>query len=276
MLEEHRPIMDKLQQAMRRSTRGVEYWSARDLQALLAYEDWRNFEDVVGRAMDSCRGIGQRTTHHFVETTKMVGIGSGAARSQKDYFLTRYACYLVAMNGDPSKPQISAAQNYFAIKTREMELLEQRAPLESRIRIRNHVRIANRNLFGAAQKVGVTNRGFPIFNDAGYRGLYGGLGRAQILARKGLPKKEELLDRAGYAELAANLFRITQTEQKLEREKIRGEHAATQTHENVGKEIRATIQKIGGTMPEDLPAEDSIKQIERAQKKQLKGKKKTR
>lgn len=269
MADKIQDVMGLLEKAKRLSSRRVEFWSARDIQSALAYGEWRNFESVIQKAMAACKGAGVNPANHFVETAKMVGIGSDATRSQKDYLLTRYACYLVAMNGDATKPEIGAAQTYFAVQTRRMELRDQQDLIEERLKMRNRLKEANKQLSGAAKNAGVTNRGFPLFHDAGYRGLYG-MSRAEILAHKNLPHNEELLDRAGHTELAANYFRATQTWDKLEREKIRGENIAIKTHFTVGKQVRDTIKEIGGTMPENLPPEPSIKKLASVRRRQLK------
>jgi len=226
------------------------------------YEQWRNFEEAISRAKQSCASVGVDPANQFAATSKMVEIGSQSKRSIPDYFLARFACYLIAMNGDPSKPEIAAAQAYFAVQTRRMELIDQLPAEERRMFLRERVTQANRHLSGAAKRAGVrTNMEFAIFQDAGYRGLYGGFSLKDIKRMKGLPGAADLLDRAGHAELAANEFRITQTEQKLSREPISGAKAVTDTHHGVGREVRASIARIGGTMPEHLPAEPSIKKI---------------
>jgi DNA-damage-inducible protein D len=188
----------------------------------------------------------------------MVQIGSGAERSRKDYFLSRYGAYLLALNGDPSKPEIAAAQSYFVVQTR---ISEKRAAAERRIDLRDRVRIANRSLAGVARGAGVPSHRFGIFQNEGYKGLYGGLGVHDIKHRKGISLSEDLLDRAGETELAANYFRITQAEQKIERERVHDERIATNIHREVGGEVRKTIEKVGGTYPENLPAELPIKKL---------------
>ena len=209
----------------------------------------------------------------------MVEVGSGAKRSVEDFHLSRYACYLIAMNGDPRKKAIALAQTYFAIKTRQQELIEDYEKLtenEKRLAIRREVALHNKQLADAAHDAGVlTNQDFGIFQNYGYRGLYGGLDAKQIHKRKGLKKSQQIIDHMGSTELAANLFRATQTEEKLRRENIKGKEKANRTHYEVGRKVRQTIAELGGTMPENLPTpEKSIQQIEREQKKALpKGKK---
>lgn len=253
---------------------GNEFWSARDLAPLLEYRDWRNFLQVVDKARQACRQSGQRPEDHFGEATRMVPIGSGAERAVTDVHLSCYACYLVVQNGDPSKPVIANGQTYFAIQTRRQELADDRkfAQLsedEKRLAIRNELATHNKHLAAAAQQAGVeTSLDFAIFQDHGYKGLYGGLGHKEIHARKGLKKSQKILDHMGSTELAANLFRATQAEEKLRRDEVRGKQQANQTHYEVGRKVRQTIAELGGTMPENLPKpESSIQQLEKTRKK---------
>ena len=245
--------------------KGTEYWLARDLQGLLGYSQWRNLEEVIEKAKRACEMSANDPRIHFADTSKKVTLGGGSIREIKDVALTRYAAYLVAMNGDSAKPEIAAAQTYFAVQTRKQELAEQKDEDESRLALRNRVKRSNRYLAGAAQRAGVQN--FGAFHNAGYQGLYGGLGLSDIKEKKGIRPNDDLLDFIGRAELAANEFRITQTESKLETQQIKGEQAARETHRTVGKEVRNTIEKLGGTMPEVLPAAPSIKQVEKAKKR---------
>ena len=238
---------------------GVEYWRARDLVAALGYAEWENFQAAIARAIAACESSGVTVSQQFRETTKLVMTGSGAKRNLTDYFLTRYACYLIVMNADPSKPEIGFAQTYFAVQTRRQEIADSLTDHEKRLQLRDRVKDANKKLAGVAQKAGVQR--FGIFNDAGYKGLYKGLGVKDIKHKKGIAESDDLLDCSGRAELAANEFRITQTEQKLVRERIQGEQAAITTHFDVGSAVRRTIVQIGGTMPEDLPPEASIKKL---------------
>lgn len=256
---------------------GNEFWSARELAPLLEYQDWRNFMQVVDKARVACAQSGRRPDDHFVDTTKMVTIGSGAQREVDDVRLSRYACYLVVQNGDPAKPVIANGQTYFALQTRRQELADdaQFAQLgedDKRLAIRNELATHNKQLAAAAKQAGVDSPlDYAIFQDHGYKGLYGGLGNQDIHARKGLKKSQKILDHMGSTELAANLFRATQAEEKLKRDDVRGKTQANQTHFDVGRKVRQTIQDLGGTMPEHLPAPDkSIRQLESAKKKQLK------
>jgi DNA-damage-inducible protein D len=252
----------------------VEYWSARALAPLLEYKDWRNFQKVIGKAMQACESSGYQVSDHFVEATKMVSIGSGTQRPLEDINLSRYACYLVVQNGDPSKPVIAAGQTYFATQTRRQELADDAAfqqlkEDQKRLFLRNELKEHNKQLVEAAKQAGVeTGLDFAIFQNHGYKGLYGGLDQKGIHARKGLKKSHKILDYMGSTELAANLFRATQAEDKLRRDNVQSKYKANQTHYEVGRKVRQTIAELGGTIPEDLPApEQTIKQLESAAKK---------
>lgn len=258
---------------------GNEFWLARELAPLLDYPQWRNFLPVLDRAREACRTSGQREEDHFADIRKMVGIGSGARREVEDLRLSRYACYLIVQNGDPSKAVIANGQTYFAMQTRRQELADdtkfvQLSEDQKRLAIRNELATHNKHLAAAAKDAGVeTSLDYAIFQDHGYKGLYGGLGNKEIHARKGLKKSQKILDHMGSTELAANLFRATQTEEKLRRENAHGKQKANQTHFEVGRKVRQTIDELGGTMPESLPKpESSIQQIESAKKKLAKKK----
>ena len=251
---------------------GEEYWLARELQGVLEYARWENFSKAIERAQKACANTGFDAQDHFREVTKMVLLGSGAEREIDDIMLSRYACYLVVMNGDPNKEVIAVGQTYFAVKTRQQELIdnyEQLSEDQKRLAIRNEMITHNKSLAEAAQMAGIEDsRDYAIFQNKGYQGLYGGLGAKEIHARKGLKKSQRILDHMGSTELAANLFRATQTDEKLRRENIQGKQAAYDTHYEVGKKVRQTIKELGGTMPEDLPTpQKSIAQIEREQEK---------
>jgi len=253
-----RQVYQSLDSIKRISPRGVEHWMARDLQKPLGYLTWENFEKVIEKARMACESTNTDPNNHILAITNMVSIGSGAERKRRDFLVSRYGAYLIAMNGDPRLPQIATAQTYFAIQTRKQEIEDHRKDMSKRLELRERVKNANKHLGDAAKDSGVQN--YALFHAAGYRGLYG-LKLNQIKERKGIKPKEELLDRAGRAELAANEFRITQTEEALKQNEIKGDTSARKTHERVGKEVRNTIKKIGGTMPEDLPAEPSIKKL---------------
>ena len=241
---------------------GLEFWTARELMKLLDYREWRNFEEVIKKAQQSCLQSGQVIHNHFVDVNKMVEIGSNTVRNVKDYKLDRYACYLVAQNGDSAKREIALAQTYFATQTRKQELSDLSAD-ERRLFAREEVRKENKKLFKTAKGAGVTK--FGSFNDAGYRGLYE-LSLKDLEKVKDVPKGQ-LLDHAGSTELAANLFRITQTEEKIKNENIQGQDDASRTHFAVGAKVRQTIKDIGGTMPEKLPMEKHIRELKQKSKK---------
>lgn len=254
---------------------GQEFWYARELAKALEYKDFRNFEQSIFKAMDACKNSGYNISDHFGDATEMVSIGSGAERGFPSYMLSRYACYLIVMNGDPRKDVIAAGQTYFAVKTRQQELTEDYAQLtedQKRLAIRSEIKEHNKSLAAAAQQAGVeTPQEYAVFQNYGYMGLYGGLKAQDIKARKGLKKSQDILDHMGSTELAANLFRATQTDEKLRRENIQGKAQANRTHYEVGAKVRQTIQDLGGTMPEDLPTpEKSIHQLAKEQEKRLK------
>ncbi len=236
---------------------GVEYWEARQLLPLLGYPNWQKAEELIGRAARACINSGQDVDNHFNRSVKMVEIGLNTQRRVVDYKLDRYACYLIAQNGDPNKEEIALAQTYFAIQTRKHELFENLPEAEKRLLIRNEVTDHNKKLFSTAKKAGVKQ--FGSFNDAGYRGLYG-MPLSDVEHRKGI-QKGELLDRAGSTELAANLFRITQTDEKLLKDNIKGEKSASDIHFMVGGKVRQTIKDIGGVTPETLPVEKHIREV---------------
>lgn len=254
---------------------GQEFWYARELSKVLEYKDFRNFELTIFKAMEACKNSNNNIEDHFGEATEMVPIGSGAKRSFKSYQLSRYACYLIVMNGDSTKRIIALGQTYFAVKTRQQELTDAFEDLSEdakRLATRNEMKRHNKSLAEAANMAGITDPiDYAIFQNKGYQGLYGGLGRKEIHERKGLKKSQDILDFMGSTELAANLFRATQTDEKIRRENIVGKAAANKTHYEVGKKVRQTIKELGGTMPEDLPTpERSVKQIEREEKRKLK------
>lgn len=256
---------------------GNEYWLARELQSALNYAKWENFHKVIKTAQIACKISQQNVADHFPEVRKMITIGKGAQRPQIDYKLSRYACYLIVMNGDPRKNVIAWGQTYFAVKTRQQELVELFDRLsedEKRLFIRGDIKQKNMLLAEAAHNAGIiTAHEYAIFQDAGYRGLYGGLTAQDIADRKGLSSGDEILDFMGSEELAANLFRITQTEAKMRREGTSSPSEANATHYQVGKAVRETIAGLGGSMPENLPTPDkSIKELESEHRKSLKPK----
>ena len=252
---------------------GAEYWYARELMPILQYSNWQNFEKIIGKAKMSCQNSGITVVDHFTDVNKMVQIGSGAYREQIDYKLTRYACYLIAQNGDSRKKVIALAQTYFAVQTRKQEISEKEYSMltedEKRFYQRDLTRKGNYSLNQTAKKAGVKN--FDKFHNSGYKGLYNGETADDIAKRKGLRYREDILDNMGSDELIANLFRISQTEQKLKRDNIQTEKEANKAHYEVGSKIRNTIKELGGTMPEDLPTpKKSLKQLEKENNRSLK------
>lgn len=253
---------------------GNEYWRARQLAKVLEYSEYRHFLPVIERAKEACRNSAHMVEDHFEDVLDMVEIGSGAKRQIADVHLSRYACYLIVQNGDPAKPVIANGQTYFALQTRRQELRDEEtfarlSEDEKRMAVRNELALHNKHLAAAAKDCGVaTPLDYAIFQDHGYKGLYGGRGAKDIHALKGLKKNQKILDHMGSTELAANLFRATQTEEKLRRDEVRGKHNANQTHFEVGKKVRQTIAELGGVMPEALPTpEQSIQQLENSKKK---------
>ena len=252
---------------------GIEFWYARELMPILQYSNWQNFEKIINKAKTSCENSNISQKDHFIDVSKMVQIGSGAYRKQVDYKLTRYACYIIAQNGDSRKKVIALAQTYFAIQTRKQEITEKEYSMltedEKRFYQRNLTRKGNYSLNQTAKESGVKN--FDKFHNAGYRGLYNGETADDIAKRKGLRYREDILDNMGSDELIANLFRISQTEQRLKRDNVDTEKKACDTHNKIGKIVRKAIKEAGGTMPEELPTpQKSLKQLEKEKNKQLK------
>ncbi len=255
---------------------GSEYWSARELALALDYSKWENFIKVIKRAMIACENSGHIVDSDFPEVRKIVEAGA-TSKPILDYELTRYACYLIVQNGDPRKEVIALGQTYFAIQTYRQEVADHFNELSEdsrRLVVRGDIKQWNQMLAETAHKAGViTNEEFAIFQNAGYMGLYGGLDVNDIHARKGLEVGQKILDYMGSTELIANLFRISQTEEKLRKDEVEDAKTATSVHYSVGREVRTAIEKIGGTMPEDLPTpEKSIQQIEKEQMARLKAK----
>ena len=265
-----------------------EYWESRDLAKVLEYSQYRNFEAVIEKARLACFNSGHRSEDHFADVSKLIGIGKGGKREVKVSLLSRYACYLVIQNADPNKEIVAQGQTYFAIQTRRQELTDEHIEAERRILLRGEMRSHNVQLADAAKDAGVIKPiDYAIFQNHGYMGLYGGLKQEDIHRRKGLKKSQKILDHMGSTnhpptmadliclssmgstELAANLFRATQAEEKLRRDAVQGKDAANRTHHEVGAKVRQTIRELGGTMPEALPVVESIKKIESKQRQQL-------
>ncbi|MGN1152405.1 MAG: DNA damage-inducible protein D [Candidatus Gastranaerophilaceae bacterium] len=262
------------------SEEGYEYWSARDLYKLLEYSEYRHFLPVIDKVKEALISLGEDIDNHIEDMLDMVEIGSGATRELDSLKLSRFACYIAVQNADPSKTNVALGQAYFAIKTRQKELLEEDEKLliqseeeAKRLLLREQMRKHNKQLAEAAKDAGINEPiDYAIFQNYGYKGLYGGLDRQAIHKRKGLKKSQDILDHMGSTKLASNLFRATQTEEKLKRENIKGKMKANQTHYKVGKKVRQTIEELGGTMPEDLPTAESIKKLERQKQKELEDK----
>jgi len=255
------PVRKSFEGLKQRNQHGAEYWTARELQPHLGYGQWRGFENAIKKAATSCEQSGNDPAHHFARAGKMIELGKGGVREVVDYHLSRFACYLIAQNGDPRKPEIAYAQKYFAIQTRRQELSDALAADLERLELRKQTSEEFKALSGAARDAGVQDRMFGVFHDAGYKGLYGGLGKEDIKARKRIPAKEQLMDRMDSTELAANQFRMTQTRDKLAREGVRDQEQAIHTHSQVGREVRDAIKRIGGTLPENIPPAEHIKQV---------------
>ncbi len=253
-----------------------EYWSARELAKALNYSDYRNFKVVVEKAKKACKHSGHKVSDHVVDVNDMIEIGKGAKRQLDSFKLSRYACYLIVQNADPSKEVVALGQTYFAVQTRMQEISQMQeysslgSEEEKRLFLRTEMKQHNLKLAAAAKNAGVIEPNeYAIFQNHGYKGLYGGLSAKGIHQKKGLKKSQQILDHMGSTELAANLFRATQTEEKLIRDNIQGKDKANKTHYNVGKKVRQTIKDLGGTMPEELPSAESIKTIEKKKQKEL-------
>ncbi|WP_311549064.1 DNA damage-inducible protein D [Prevotella nigrescens] len=254
----------------------IEYWTSRTLWKVLEYTEYRHFLPVIDKAKLACENSGQHIEDHFEDILEMVEIGSGAERSVDSVKLSRYACYLIVQNADPSKTIVAQGQTYFAIQTRiaEVQQMSEYQTLtdeeEKRLFLRTEMLKHNSLLASAAKDAGIIdNRDYAIFQNWGYKGLYGGMTANDIHLFKGLKKSQKILDHMGSTELAANLFRATQTEEKLRRENIKGKQHANKTHYEVGAKVRQTIKELGGTMPEELPTAESIKTVEKKKRKLL-------
>lgn len=269
------------EQLKRIDKNGNEYWSARDMAKVLDYSEYRHFLPVIERAKEACANSDQQITDHFEDILEMIMLGKTAQREVESVKLSRYACYLIVQNADPGKEVVALGQTYFAVQTRLQEIRQMdeynrlSTEDEKRLFLRNEMAKHNTQLAAAAKDAGVIEPiDYAIFQNHGYMGLYGGLDAKAIHKKKGLTKSQQILDHMGSTELAANLFRATQTEEKLRRESIKEKQKANRTHYEVGKKVRETIEELGGTMPENLPVADSIKKIEKVNEpKPLKPKK---
>jgi len=267
MNHEYEECVKGFEEHKRLTSSGAEYWFARELMELLGYANWANFRSVLEKARAACKSSGSLTGNHFAETGKMVSIGSGAQRESEDCYLSRYACYLVAMNADSSKPVVGHAMTYFAVQTRLQEVQKQLSDADQRVEIRMRLMDNNKKLAGAAKQAGVTR--YPVFQDAGYRGMYG-MGLSDVKEIKRIAASEDLLDCVGRLELSAHDFRATLTEERLNRDQIRTEPRAIHTHKKVGEEVRQVMMRDNGVRPENLPAEPSIKRLVQKQRKMIK------
>ncbi len=271
LIQKPNSLFSKIKQS---DDNGNEYWTARDLSKALEYSEYRHFIPVIAKAKEACTNSGQQVEDHFEQLLEMVPIGSGAQRKTENIKLSRYACYLIVQNADPTKEVVALGQTYFAVQTRLQEILQTdtynqlSSEDEKRLFLRNEIARHNTQLAAAARDAGVIEPfDYAIFQNHGYMGLYGGLDAKGIHTKKKLKKSQHILDHMGSTELAANLFRATQTEEKLKRENIKGKQTANKAHYEVGKKVRKTIQELGGTKPENLAVADSIKKIKKIEKK---------
>ena len=267
-------VLSIFEQIKQTDENGNEFWMARQLAKVLEYTDYRNFSSVIEKAKEACTNSGYQIEEHLVEANEEIKHGKGAVNTYPSFKLSRYACYLVVQNADPSKEVVALGQTYFAVQTRLQEIRQMdeynhlSTEDEKRLFLRNEMAKHNTQLAAAAKDAGViTEIDYAIFQNHGYKGLYGGLDAKGIHLKKGLKKIQQILDHMGSTELAANLFRATQTEEKLKREQVKGKQNANKTHFEVGKKVRKTIEELGGEMPENFPVEDSIKKLETTQPK---------
>lgn len=274
IINKHHSIFESIRQV---DENGAEYWTARQLWKVLEYSEYQHFIPVIDKAKTACENSGQAIKNHFEDILEMVSIGSGAGREFPSVKLSRYACYLIVQNADPSKTVVANGQTYFAVQTRIAEIKQMddynrlSTEEEKRLFLRDELARHNSQLADAAKGAGVIEpRDYAIFQNHGYQGLYGGLGAREIHAKKGLKKSQKILDHMGSTELAANLFRATQAEEKLKREQIKSKAKANKAHYEVGAKVRQTIKELGGTMPENLPVAENIAKVETKQRKQLK------
>lgn len=259
----YKATMERLEEQKHTSPKGVAYWNAREIMRTLGYEEWRNFENTIARAMLACDGTGIDAQKHFVETTAMLAIGSGAEREGRDYFLSRPAAYLVAMNGDPAKPEIAAAQAYFAVQTRRMEIEDAKAADEKRLEEREKVTVAFKLASGAAKKAGVPNTHQPIFHDARYQGIYDAASAADVRRKKGIPDDANPFDYFGALELSMHEFQMNLAADVLGREGIKNEAHAIRRNFEIGKHVRGTVLTAGGTDPLKIKIAEPIAEVKK-------------
>lgn len=265
----YRNTMQRLEAAKRATTEGADYWMAREISGILGYETWRRFEDVIGRATAAFRQNGVEPSHHIAEAVKMMGLGRGAQRQSGDYYLSRAACYLIVMNGDPTKPEIAAGQAYFAVQARRMELADERSEDVKRLELREKVSQGHRRVSGVASDAGVRNQMQGVFHDARYRGLYG-MGLKDVRRLKGIGDKEQLYDLASSLELSMHDFQMNLAADVIAKEAIRGEQRAIIKNQEVAERVRKAMRDSGSDAPENLPLAEPIKEV----RKRLTGKKK--
>ena len=259
--------MNIFEDIKRTDPNGAEFWSSRDLARALEYKNYRNFEEVIVKAQEACRNSGQDEKDHFVDADEMIELAKGAQRQIKSVLLSRYACYLIVQSADPRKEVVALGHSYFALQTRRQEVEDDR-----RLKLRAEIKEHNKSLASAAKQAGVVQPiDYAIFQNCGYQGLYGGLKKQDIHRRKGLKKSQDILDHMNSEELAANLFRATQTEAKLLRDRVNNKNDANTTHFEVGQRIRKMIEEFGNEMPENLPLpKESVKQLELRKKRERK------
>lgn len=261
--------IDRLEAVKRQSAQGIAYWMARDINMLLGYPTWREFEAVIERARNAMSANGIDSSHQIVLTHKLMEVGGGARKQGDDYFLTRGACRLIAMNGDPQKPEIAGAQAYFLVQTHRMEQEDALSADEKRLKLRERVKTAFRVVSGVAQDAGVTSKKQPLFHDARYQGLYG-MSRRDVMAKKGLKPDDNPFDRAGPLELSANEFQMNMAADVIKKEGVKGESQVIAKNKKIAQDVRNTMRASGATLPENLPVEEPIRQVERRVKTQRK------
>lgn len=267
--EGHENTIDRLEEIRRTNSRGVDYWKAREIHQILGYSVWDKFEPVIQKAIASLRENGAEPSHHVAESSVMMGVGKGARRQGIDYFLSRAACRLIAMNGDPTKPEIAAAQAYFLVQTHRMEQQDSLSEDEKRLQLREKVTSAFKTVSGVAQEAGVSGKKQPLFHDARYQGLYG-MGRRDVMAKKGLRQNDNPFDFAGPLELSANEFQMNMAANVIQKEGTQGEYNVIAKNRAIAQDVRNTMKSSGATLPENLPVAEPIKHVQKRVKERLK------